>query len=205
MTMFSSQDTRKGPVREGQVGGETLGRETGKGGRGGKAAGTGSMSGTGTATGMGTARSILRGELDKIGLPTLLTILEMERRTGLVIVQQNRQLGRLHVREGRVIRAGIEGAKRQRQETAATGAEAVYRMLTWGEGQFELWQASVDGRDEIGACTAFLLMEGARRMDEARGETAGQTHVGLQAGVEGAAADNCLDVAFGEADALAAL
>jgi hypothetical protein len=39
-------------------------------------------------------------------------------------------------------------------------------MLFWARGQFELWQAEVDGRDEVRTSTTFLLMEGMRRMDE---------------------------------------
>lgn len=110
----------------------------------------------------GPTRSILRGELDKVGLVTLLTILEMERRSGVLLVQKGRELGRLYVRDGQVVRARIEGARRP------AGVEAVYAVLAWPEGQFELWQAEVEGKDEIGQRTAFLLMEGMRRMDEAR-------------------------------------
>src|SRR5689334_849496 len=104
----------------------------------------------------GPARSILRGDLDKIGLPTLLTMLELERRSGMLIIQNQNQLGRLYIREGRVIRARIEGGRQR----GTTRADAVYRMLGWLEGQFELWQANVEGRDEIGVSTTFLLMEG---------------------------------------------
>jgi hypothetical protein len=118
----------------------------------------------------GTARSILRGEIENVGLPTLLTILDMERRSGLLLIQRQKTLGRLHVREGRVVRARIEGASRTTRSGGATGAEAVYEMLGWPDGQFELWQAVVEGRDEVGASTTFLLMENARRSDEAAHE-----------------------------------
>ena len=114
----------------------------------------------------GTARSILRGEVENVGLPTLLTILDMERRSGLLLIQRQKLLGRLHVREGRVVRARIEGAGRARSGEGSTGAEAVYEMLAWPDGQFELWQAVVEGRDEVGSSTTFLLMENARRSDE---------------------------------------
>jgi two-component system, OmpR family, response regulator len=113
---------------------------------------------------MGPARAILRGDLDKVGLPTLLTIVEMERRSGIFVISRGRQLGRLHVRDGRIIRASIEGSRRY------SGEEAVYQILTWPDGQFELWMAAVQGRDEIGQCTAFLLMEGMRRIDEAEAQ-----------------------------------
>jgi hypothetical protein len=47
-------------------------------------------------------------------------------------------------------------------------------MLTWEDGHFELWQAPVEaaaelGPDEVGESTTFLLMESARRADEAAG------------------------------------
>lgn len=113
------------------------------------------------------ARSILRGELDKISLATLLTILDMERRSGMLILQRERQLGRLYIKDGRVVRARIEGGRRP--AAGGSGAEAVYQMLGWGEGQFEVWQTKVDGRDDIDTSTTFLLMEGARRADEAQG------------------------------------
>jgi hypothetical protein len=109
----------------------------------------------------------LRGEVQNVGLPTLLTILDMERRSGLLLIQRQGTLGRLHIREGRVVRARIEGSKRG--EGPAGGAEAVYQMLSWPDGQFELWQAVVEGHDEVGASTTFLLMESARRTDEAAG------------------------------------
>jgi hypothetical protein len=112
----------------------------------------------------GTARSILRGEIENVGLPTLLTILDMEKRSGLLLIQRQKILGRLHVREGRVVRARIEGARRGE---GGTGAEAVHEMLGWTDGQFELWQAVVEGLDEVGSSTTFLLMENARRIDEA--------------------------------------
>src|SRR4029450_5886548 len=90
---------------------------------------------------VGSARSILRGELQNVGLPTLLTIVDMERRSGLLLVQRERARGGLFVRGGRVVRARIEGTRRG--EGPTTGAEAVYQLLTWPDGQFELWQAEV--------------------------------------------------------------
>ena len=114
------------------------------------------------------ARSILRGELDQIGLPTLLTILDIERRSGMVVVERRKELGRLHVRHGRVIRARVEGTRR----APSMGADAVYEMLGWSDGHFELWQTAPDdagGQDEVGESTTFLLIEAARRADEAAG------------------------------------
>jgi hypothetical protein len=120
----------------------------------------------------------LRGQLDNIGLPTLLTMLDLERRSGMVVVERAKRLGRLQVRQGRVIRARLEGPR----GAPRTGAEAIYEMLGWNEGQFELWQApptmpvdpegqtvNTEGKDEVGESTTFLLIEAARRADEAAG------------------------------------
>jgi hypothetical protein len=108
-------------------------------------------------------RSILRGDVESISLATLLTILEMERRSGTLVVERLRTVGRICVREGRIIRAQVDG----RLSAACTvGPEAIYELLGWPHGQFDLWQAPVDGPDEVGQTTTFLLMEAARRSDE---------------------------------------
>ena len=41
-------------------------------------------------------------------------------------------------------------------------------MVTWGNGSFDFLAGDVGGVDEIQASTTYLLMEGARRLDEAR-------------------------------------
>lgn len=127
----------------------------------------------GRANSVGSARAILRGDLEQVGLPTLLTIMEMERRSGILVLQRSRQIGRLHVRDGQILRARVEGPRRQ------NGAEAIFQMLTWADGQFELWQAEVEGRDEIQQRTAHLLMEGMRRLDESRVSETIPTETGL--------------------------
>lgn len=119
------------------------------------------------------SRAILSGDLGGIGLGTLLTVLEMERRSGELQLQSGRRLGRIDVRDGRVLRARVEGQGR------SAGAAAVYQMLSWRDGQFDLWQAEIEGRDEIRTSTTFLLMEGARRADEARGATSAPSQAGI--------------------------
>jgi hypothetical protein len=111
-----------------------------------------------------SARAVLRGDLAKIGLSTILTILEMERRSGLLVVKRGRQTVRIEVAGGQAVRARMEGLRKP------SGAEAVYQALAWPDGQFQLFGVKVAGRDEIGLRTSFLLMEGMRRIDEARGE-----------------------------------
>jgi hypothetical protein len=101
------------------------------------------------------------GSLDQVGLPTLLTMLEMERRSGVVEVRNVRgHSARLTVREGRVLRATT------RERTLLFGREAVCALLAWSEGRFTLTLGHVDERDMIGCSTSQLLLEAARRTDE---------------------------------------
>ena len=105
--------------------------------------------------------SALRGELDQISLSSVLVVLEMERKNGILLVERPRETGRIFLRKGRIIRAAID-------EPAQSGAAAVYQMVTWGGGSFDFLAGDVGGVDEIQASTTYLLMEGARRLDEAK-------------------------------------
>lgn len=102
----------------------------------------------------------LRGRLEQFGLATVLTFLDLERRSGEVILLAGGEVGRLWLRQGHVIRARIEGSRRTRKP-------AVYEMLGWAEGRFAFMQSEIAQiPDEIGVPTAMLLIEAARRTDE---------------------------------------
>jgi two-component system OmpR family response regulator len=116
----------------------------------------------------------LRGDLGQLGVSSLLTILELERKSG-VLVLQTATTGRLFMRDGTVVAASIEG------DDSNQGAEAVYSMLNWNSGSFQFQALDVDMDDQIQSSTQHLLMEGARRFDEAR---AGMD-VAIEAGVTG--------------------
>jgi hypothetical protein len=102
----------------------------------------------------------LRGRLAQFGLATVLTFLDLERRSGELVLLGPLGVGRLWLRGGRVIRARIEGSRRTRKP-------AVYEMLGWLDGRFAFTQTEVgELDDEIGAPTTMLLIEAARRSDE---------------------------------------
>jgi hypothetical protein len=86
----------------------------------------------------------------------------MERKSGvLVVARPSHETGRCFMTRGRIVRARIDG------QVAPINAEAVYYMLTWNEGAFEFTVFEVDMDDEVNMALTALLMEGARRMDEA--------------------------------------
>jgi CheY-like chemotaxis protein len=108
----------------------------------------------------GALRPVLNGSLDEFGLSSVLIVLELERKSGVVILNGDGGLGHIHVRQGRVIRAEIDGGP------ARGGALAIFEMLGWSHGRFEFQAGEVSGEDEIGSSTSFLLLEGARLQDE---------------------------------------
>ena len=110
----------------------------------------------------------MRGSVDQISISSVLVVLEMERKNGILLLESSRGVGRLFLRRGRVIRAATEAP-------ALSGAAAVYEMVSWTEGEFDFLAGDVGGVDEIQASTTYLLMEGARRIDEAQATRAQRT------------------------------
>jgi CheY-like chemotaxis protein len=104
------------------------------------------------------------GTLDQIGLSSVLTILEMERKSGVLVLARpgGGETGRVFLRDGRVVRARIDGKPTPKNE------QAVYYLLTWIEGKFEFSSLEVDMEDEVKSSTQHLLIEGARLLDELR-------------------------------------
>jgi DNA-binding response OmpR family regulator len=107
----------------------------------------------------------LRGDLAQIGLSSLLILVEMERKTGLLQLRAPAAgpTAQVLVREGKVVHARLDG----RDEPV--DAACVYHLLTWAAGEFEFTACLVEGDDRIDASTTQLLMEGARLVDEDRG------------------------------------
>ena len=107
----------------------------------------------------------IHGTLEQLGLSSLLVILEMERKSGILRVEKAGMTGRIFAREGRIIAARIDGESAPKE--ARKGAQAVYQMLTWVSGRFDFSVVDVDMEDEVQSTTTNLLMEGARLIDEA--------------------------------------
>src|SRR5690606_13400677 len=83
---------------------------------------------------------------------------EVGRKSGLIhLVSESVRQATLYFRNGKVIDAECGHL---------TGEEAVYRLLTWSDGEFEVLFRNVRRRDAIASSTQGLLMEGMRRLDE---------------------------------------
>jgi hypothetical protein len=104
-----------------------------------------------------------RGKLQEIGLPSLLGILELERRTGMIVLNLEPGRGKAYLllSEGRVLRAHLDNRVEPRN------AELVYGLIAGTRGTFDFRPSGVVFNDEIQCSTTRLLLEGARRMNEA--------------------------------------
>ena len=104
--------------------------------------------------------SALQGDLQQLGLAGVLTLLEMERKSGVLRLEGAAELSEMHVRDGRIVHAST-GA-------GAKNAAAVYAALAWEGGRFKFEPGPVTRDDEIQTPTTYLLMEGMRLLDESR-------------------------------------
>lgn len=103
----------------------------------------------------------LRGRLEQFGLATVLSFLDLERRSGQLLVVAHDKIGRVCLRAGQVISARIEGSRR-------VNRAALYELLSWDSGYFAFTQEDLASAvDEIGAPTTLLLLDAASRFDEA--------------------------------------
>lgn len=103
--------------------------------------------------------SLMRGRLEVMGLPNIFQVLEAERRTGTLRLTHDGRRGEILFLDGRVAYA-VEGERQ--------GEAAVYRMLAWDTGDFELEPTSGSGpvSAQITRPNQSLLVEGMRRLDE---------------------------------------
>lgn len=101
----------------------------------------------------------LRGSIVDIGLGTLLSLLEFERKSGILLLLRGGEIARVFVAEGKILKV---------EASTGNGApkERLMRLLDWRDGQFEFSPAAIGGRDELGVTVTALLLEHARTRDE---------------------------------------
>lgn len=117
-----------------------------------------------TAERGGEAR--MRGSLVEIPLPDLLQLFGSSKKNGVLLVESESQLGRIFLQQGIVQHVEIEGPDRQILNLAPR--KAMFRMLYWEQGLFELEPANEERKfsPPMDASVQELLMEGFRQRDE---------------------------------------
>jgi uncharacterized protein (TIGR02266 family) len=105
-------------------------------------------------------RKTLRGDLAQVSLPSVLGFLELERKTGELLVVGART-AHLFLRDGRLLRVEIEGVVADK-----TSIGVLYEVLGWKAGQFEFALHEVPGDDLFDMTITTILLEHARISDE---------------------------------------
>jgi CheY-like chemotaxis protein len=100
------------------------------------------------------------GNLVHLPLGSLLQVLALERRSGVLDVRVPELNARVLLRNGDVV------AARPRDKEEPAGTECIYTLLKAHDGRFLFTEAKVDVPREIHKDTMLLLLEGARRLDE---------------------------------------
>jgi DNA-binding response OmpR family regulator len=98
------------------------------------------------------------GRLSDMAVVDLIQTIEISRKSG--VIQFTGEGGRqaaIYFRDGKVVDA---------EAGPLQGEDAVYRLLTWNDGAFEVVFRTVRRRDVITTPSQGLLMEGMRRLDE---------------------------------------
>jgi two-component system chemotaxis response regulator CheY len=104
------------------------------------------------------------GKLSTIAIPDLVQTLHSARKTGLLRIESNGDVGEVHFLEGNVTHACV-GER--------SGEEAFYRVMSWREGNFAFESGPRQIEHGILRATMGLLIEGMRRQDELRFAVAG--------------------------------
>jgi len=103
-------------------------------------------------------RTRFAGRVQDMPVVDVIQTIEISRKSGVIqfVGERGRQAA-IYFRDGRVIDA---------EAGALQGEDAVYRLLTWSEGEFEVVFRTVRRREVITMSSQGLLMEGMRRLDE---------------------------------------
>lgn len=105
----------------------------------------------------------MSGVIEEIPLPDLLQLLSTSRKSGVLSISGIAGIGRIYLRNGAIYFAAIN------DDFNVSPQKAIYRMLTWETGQFELEPGGeMNVMEEIQESTEGLLMEGVRQIDEFR-------------------------------------
>ena len=103
-------------------------------------------------------RTRFAGRVADMPVVDVIQTIEISRKSGVIqfVGERGRQAA-IYFRDGRVIDA---------EAGTLQGEDAVYRLLTWNEGEFEVSFRTVRRREAITMGSQALLMEGMRRLDE---------------------------------------
>ena len=97
------------------------------------------------------------GQLSELSLADLIESFSVERKSGVLTLNNgNNKTGQIYFREGTIINASLGDIRSE---------NAIYKMLPWKKGFFNMVFKEVDVPDEISISNLGLLLEGVKRME----------------------------------------
>jgi CheY-like chemotaxis protein/signal recognition particle receptor subunit beta len=96
------------------------------------------------------------GRLDQLNLADLIESFGVERKTGVLTLSNGRRTGQVCFRDGAVVNASLGNMKQE---------PAIYQMLPWSGGYFNMVFKEIDAADEISISNLGLLLHGIKRME----------------------------------------
>lgn len=104
------------------------------------------------------SRTKFAGQLADMAVVDLIQTIEISRKSGVIHFRNPEgRRAAIYFRGGKVIDAELG---------RLSGEEAVYRLLVWTDGEFEVEFKNVRRKDVVELSSQGLLMEGMRRVDE---------------------------------------
>jgi len=114
-----------------------------------------------TRTTGATLTGSISGLIEEVPLPDLLQLFSTSKKSGVLVIHRDDDVGKIYLREGRVYFAMIN------EDQEVSPYKAFYRMLGWTQGTFSLEQPTDESfEEEIDESTEALMMEGMRILDE---------------------------------------
>ena len=103
----------------------------------------------------------MSGAIEEIPLPDLLQLLGSSKKTGLLVIRTEDEVGKIHLSKGAIIHASID------DDEEIAPLKSGYRILAWTHGTFDFEPPDeVAPKNPIDVSVQEILMEGLRQLDE---------------------------------------
>jgi uncharacterized protein (TIGR02266 family) len=106
------------------------------------------------------AEKTLHGDLEQVSLPSVLSFLELEKKTGILSLLADRA-AKILIELGRPLKVEMQGAPPGR-----TSRQMLEDVLDWTKGRFEFATVEVACQDELRSSLTSILLNHARVSDE---------------------------------------
>jgi pSer/pThr/pTyr-binding forkhead associated (FHA) protein len=103
----------------------------------------------------------MSGSIEEVPLPDLLQLFGTSKKSGVLVIRTEDDIGRIYMRKGNIYYAVINDLD------DVPALKSIYRMLTWQKGLFDLDPPEErEFANEIDVSVQEILMEGLRQLDE---------------------------------------